>query len=209
MVLDAEKPILDLDIQLPQVLGPETFEMEFYKHRRDPLITTSTNEASVNWPGVLPVNMKTRPCKMPHDIAPPHACWFREPYDLDFIEHLLDLYFCWIHPSYQIFPRDNFLHDFWNGIEKHCSRILVNAIASFACRYSNYTAAFAQPENPNTAGDQFFAEAVRLLQCSKVPGPMEAKSLILMSSRELCYGRALINYSHVRMYQDPESLEIP
>lgn len=98
---DAKHSFPNMDVPLPQVLGPETLEMEIHKHRTNSASWTSINETTGDWPGILYAAFETRSRESMHDITPLRACrWFRESYDPNFIAHLLDLYFCWIHPSY-------------------------------------------------------------------------------------------------------------
>jgi len=187
--------MLTNDVFLPQVLGQETYELEFFTHRRY-LAPCGSNSEAIS----KPVHSSKRPlnatvCGFVGRIAPPDIRrWFRQPYDPEFLAHLLDLYFCWIHPSYQIFSRDHFLRDFQSGQTDYCSRVLANAIAAFACSYSDRVAALADPNDPSTAGDQFFAEADQLLQHGSESPPMLALALNIMSFRELACGR--ISTSH-------------
>lgn len=193
------------DVFLPQVLAEETFELEFFTHRRYLAPRAPSPKATHK-----PFNPSKGPlaatvCEIVGRITPPHIRrWFRRPYDPDFIVHLLDVYFSWIHPSYEIFSRDQFLHDFQNGRTDHCSRILTNAIAAFACSYSDRIAALAEPNDPSTAGDQFFAEAERLLHHGSESPLMLAWALSIMSSRELACGRIFTSHSYAKICQSIE-----
>lgn len=115
--------------------------------------------------------------------------WFRQPQDVEFVEHLLNLHFCWIHPFYHFFHREYFLHDMSRGNTEFCSALLVNAICSFACHYSDRPAARAEPTNPATAGDAFFAEAKRLLERTEKSSLTTVQALGIMSARECSHGR--------------------
>lgn len=201
------------DLFLPQVLGQETFELEFFTHRR-------YNEPRAHSPKAISEPFgKFNPSKgfstttvygIVGCITPPDVRrWFRKPYDPKFLVHLLELYFSWIHPSYQIFSRDLFLRDFRSGRTDHCSRILANAIAAFACSYSDRMAALADPNDPSTAGDQFFAEAERLLHHDSDSPLMLARALSIMSSRELACGRISTSHSYARRCQTMEYQHAP
>lgn len=183
-----------VEMPLPQIFGPETFELEFLRHRTqhrvqhwshyppEDLVACTTTSPQPSSPAVVYEIVKR--------ITPPEIRkWFRRPYDVEFLAHLLDLYFSWIHPSYQFFSQEQFLLDFQSGKADHCGKILVNAIAAFACRYSDRAAALADPDDPGTAGDQFFAEAARLLCSIEQPSTTLAQALCVMSSRELSCGR--------------------
>lgn len=191
--VSAEILLPAVEMPLPQVFGPETFELEFLRHR--------TQHRAQHWPHCPPEDLvacTTSPqpsspavvYEIVKRITPPEVRkWFRRPYDAEFLAHLLALYFSWIHPSYQFFSREQFLLDFQSGKANHCGKILVNAIAAFACRYSDRVAALANPDDPGSAGDQFFAEATRLLYSIDQPSTTLAQALCVMSSRELSYGR--------------------
>ena len=203
-------PMLTSDVFLPQVLGQETYELEFFAHRRY-FTPCATNLKAISKPFEP---SRGRPnatvCDFVGRITPPDIRrWFRRPYDPEFLVHLLDLYFCWIHPSYQIFSRDHFLRDFQSGQTDYCSRILANAIAAFACRYSDRMAALADPSDPSTAGDQFFAEADRLLQHGSESPLMLALALSIMSSRELACGRTSTSHYYARRCQSIEYQHAP
>jgi hypothetical protein len=198
------------DVFLPQVLGQETFELEFFTHRRY-LAPCGSDSKTIP----KPVNSSKGPlnatvCGFIGRITPPDIRrWFRRPYDPEFLLHLLDLYFCWIHPSYQIFSRDHFLRDFKSGQTDYCSRILANAIAAFACRYSDRMAALADPSDLSTAGDQFFTEAERLLQRGNETPLMLARALSIMSSRELACGRTFTSHYYAERCQSMEYQHTP
>lgn len=83
--------------------------------------------------------------------------WFRQPQDAEFVDHLLHLYFCWVHPFYHLFSRDYFLHDMSRGRTEFCSALLVNAVLAVACHYSDRSLARVDSNDSSTAGDYFFA----------------------------------------------------
>lgn len=195
-----------MELPLPQIFGPETFELDFLQHRTQyrmqhwshipPETTTPCNtvDLSPSSPALI--------CEIMKRITPPEIRrWFRKPYDPSFLAHLLDLYFSWIHPAYEFFPREQFLLDFQSGKADNSGRILVNAIAAYACRYSDRLAALADPRDPSTAGDQFFAEAERLLYSIAEPSAMLAQALSVMSSRELSCGRISTSLLYAERYQ--------
>jgi len=195
---------------LPDVLGQETFELEFFTHRRylAPYASRPTATAEPSSPSRRPST--TIASEILGRITHPDVRrWFRRPYDPEFLVHLLDLYFYWIHPSYQMFSREHFLRDFQSGRTDHCSRILANAIAAFACRYSDRTAALADPNDLSTAGYQFFAEAERLLQHGGESPLMLAQALSIMSSRELACGRIFTSRSYAERCQSMEYQHAP
>lgn len=123
--------------------------------------------------------------------------WFRTPQDPEFIKHLLDLYFTWVHPFHQIFSRDQFLTDFTRMASSHCSAFLVNAIAAFACHYTDISCTFARLGNYPIAGDYFFAEAKWLLTADEEPSLTIVQALGIMGLREISHGRVSNGYQYM------------
>lgn len=122
------------------------------------------------------------------------AAWLSIPQDARFVDHLLNLYFCWVHPFYQLFARDLFLHDMIHGKTEFCSALLFNALLSLACHYSDRSIARIDPQDSNTAGDSFFAEAKRLLEKAETPSLTTIQALGIMSVRETSHGRDSSGY---------------
>lgn len=182
------------NVRLPHSFAPQTLEAEFAQQ-----ITT---------PGTAPYDSSTFPPPLPRndsqdstDINSYNAStassgviegptsWFRVPQDAEFVEHLLSLYHCWVHPFYCFVSWDPFLHDMGRGRTEYCSALLVNAILSFACHYSDRAMARTDPSNPGTAGDRFYAEAKRLLDQADKPTIPTVQALGIMSLRETSAGR--------------------
>lgn len=122
------------------------------------------------------------------------GAWSNVTNDPAFIKHLLDLYFCWSHSFWVVFPKDLFLHDMKQGQTKNCSSLLVNAVLAFGCLYSDRPEARTDLTDPKTAGDHFFAEAKRLLELSE-PCLTTVQALAVMSMREPCHDRDSSGYS--------------
>lgn len=147
--------------------------------------------SSQSWPSS---GNRPPPVDFPYDGASP---WFQTPADPEFIEHLLELYFTWIHPFHQLFSRDLFSTDFRQGQGGHCSALLANVIAAFACHYSDRLAARADPDDPKSAGDHFFTEAKRLLELQEQPSLTMVQALAIMSFREESCGRGSNGYQYM------------
>ena len=122
------------------------------------------------------------------------SSWFRVPQDADFVEHLLSLYFSWIHPFYTFFSKDHFLKDMARGGTKYCSPLLVNAILALACSYSDRPAARTDPSRPETAGDFFFKEAVELDKRTDAASLTSIQAVAVMAIREASAGRDHVGY---------------
>ncbi|KAJ5370830.1 Nitrogen assimilation transcription factor nirA [Penicillium cataractarum] len=90
--------------------------------------------------------------------------WTRVTEDDSLISHLLTMYFTWHYPFFTLLAKDLFYRDYIRGVSSpYCSPLLVNAMLALGCHFSSWRGAFADPLNPNTAGNQFFKEAKRLI----------------------------------------------
>ncbi|KAG0645139.1 Nitrogen assimilation transcription factor nirA [Hyphodiscus hymeniophilus] len=117
--------------------------------------------------------------------------WTEVTNDGNFVEHLMALYFCWEYPTFASLSKEHFLEDFRFGRRRHCSSLLVNAILAVGCRFSSQAAARVDADDSNTAGDHFFAEAVRLLAELKDRHTLTTiQAFGLMSIREASCGRS-------------------
>jgi hypothetical protein len=90
--------------------------------------------------------------------------WTRVTEDDSLISHLLTMYFTWHYPFFTLLAKDLFYRDYIRGVSSaYCSPLLVNAMLALGCHFSSLRGAFADPLNPNTAGNHFFKEAKRLV----------------------------------------------
>lgn len=115
--------------------------------------------------------------------------WTRVTRDSVLIDHLLSMYFCWVHPTHQFLSKDVFLDDMANGQSKYCSPLLINALLAYACSYSDRPDARENPSDPSTAGDHFFAEAKRILNENDSSNLTTVQALALMGLREASCSR--------------------
>ena len=118
--------------------------------------------------------------------------WTSVTRDTEFIGHLLALYFTWEHTYYALFSEKIFLEDLVCGRTDFCSKLLVNAVLSLACSFSDRTEARAEPSDWGTRGDHFFAEALRLLDQENMIENISVtviQALAVMGIREGGYSR--------------------
>ncbi|KAL6714818.1 hypothetical protein ACLMJK_007078 [Lecanora helva] len=115
--------------------------------------------------------------------------WTKVSQNTSLIDHLMTLYFTWSHPFYTFFSKELFLHHMTTNQSKYCSPLLVNAILSLACAYSDRPESRANPPDPRTAGDHFFAEAKRLLQEDESSNLTTVQALAVMGLREASCSR--------------------
>jgi len=123
--------------------------------------------------------------------------WTDVTNDMEFIDHLLSLYFTWQHYCFQSFPEHLFRRDYQSFQTKYCSRLLVNALCAAGCQLSDRSEARRDPQDPRTAGMDFLDEAVRLLNEGPVPNIPTVAALYLLCHFESQRGRlsALWDYS--------------
>lgn len=182
------------NVRLPASYAPQTLEADFAQQ----MTQTPTNSTDMDdemhalkrEPSVQSVYAASTP------ISESPAVWFRTPQDAELVEHLLNLYFSWVHPIYPLFSRDHFLHDMGRGRSDFCSAMLVNALLAFACHYSDRPQARTDPNNPSTSGDHFFAEAKKLLDKADRPSLTTVHALGVMAIRETSLGRDSNGYQY-------------
>lgn len=117
--------------------------------------------------------------------------WTSITSDRALVEHLMALYFCWEYPTFASLSKEHFLEDFKTGNQQYCSSLLVNCILSLGCRFSEQPHTRTAADDSDTAGDQFFVEAVRLLEAQPDRHNLTTiQSLGLMSIREASCGRS-------------------
>lgn len=104
------------------------------------------------------------------------------------VEHLMALYFCWEYPTFASLSKEHFLTDFRSGQPRYCSSLLVNAMCALGCRFSTLPQSRSIPDDPETSGEHFYAEAKRLLFEDDHTSLTTIQALGLMSIREASCG---------------------
>lgn len=185
--LDALAASLRTNVNLPQSYSYQTLNAEF-----EQLSPTPSSSRGANVSISISREASTDDGQLQSEAATPgdtSAFWFAIPQDPEFVQHLLNVYFCWIHPFHQFFSRENFLYDMTRARTEYCSSLLLHAILSLACEWSDRPSARLAPMNPATAGDEFFAEARRLLDMVEGPTLTTIQALAIMAVREISHGR--------------------
>jgi len=131
--------------------------------------------------------------------ANPVTSWTSVTKDPQVIVHLLNMYWNWHYPYFTTLSRSLFYRDFLVGKSRvpahqtaYCSSLLVNAMLSLGCHFTNIGAAYAVPGDSWTKGDHFFTEAKRLIMVNdeyEKPRLTTVQALALMSVREAGCGR--------------------
>ncbi|UKZ60995.1 uncharacterized protein TrAtP1_002267 [Trichoderma atroviride] len=121
---------------------------------------------------------------------PPPGSWTSITNDVNLVQHLLALYFCWEYPTFASLSKEHFLHDFQDGRHRYCSPILVNALLALGCRFSTQPMTRANPNDPYSSGDHFFKESQRLFNEEIDHHSLTTiQALGIMSIREASCGR--------------------
>lgn len=80
----------------------------------------------------------------------------------------------------------------------YCSSLLVNAMCSYACHFTDLKAARKDPNDPKTAGDHFFEKAKQLLHDDDETSCLTTvQALAVMSVREPSAGRDSTGYRYI------------
>ncbi|ESZ97715.1 fungal specific transcription factor domain-containing protein [Sclerotinia borealis F-4128] len=145
----------------------------------------------------------------------PLLSWTTVTQDTEVIVHLINMYFTWHYPYFTTLSKTLFYQDFLLGKPPgnpkrtmYCSSLLVstiyapipimfslfqvNAMLALGCHFTNSPKACADPTDPTTKGDAFFAEAKRLIVENdeyEKPKLTTIQALCLMSVREAGAGR--------------------
>ncbi|KAF2433479.1 hypothetical protein EJ08DRAFT_658016 [Tothia fuscella] len=113
------------------------------------------------------------------------------------VDHLMYLFFTWVHPIHMLFSEHHFLEDYKAGRDIYCSSTLVNAICAMGCF-------FLIDENSNTQEARKlmvkFGDQVR--RQVELEEKMTATSIVVYSLLfliELGGGQARKAYSHLRL----------
>ena len=129
----------------------------------------------------------------------PLKSWTLVTDDVEVIVHLINMYFTWHYTYFTTLSKSLFYRDFLLGKPPgttkrtvYCSPLLVNAMLALGCHFTSYPAGCADPDDPTTKGDAFFAEAKRLIVENdeyEKPRLTTIQALCLMSVREAGCGR--------------------
>ncbi|KAH0558994.1 hypothetical protein GP486_004393 [Trichoglossum hirsutum] len=134
------------------------------------------------------------------DDATRIASWTTTTSDVGLIIHLVTMYFTWHYPYFTTLSKNLFYRDFRLGNPPegsrqkttYCTPLLVNAMLALGCHFTSHPGGRADPDDPTTAGDDFFREAKRLILVNdehEKPKLTTVQALALMSVREAGCGR--------------------
>ncbi|KAL1302118.1 hypothetical protein AAFC00_002553 [Neodothiora populina] len=176
--LSAGNPELNLrtlDTDLSEQIGTPSSSF----HGSTPLQSTSSSRSP---------SERHRTGQQPQESQPDRPdVWFRIPQDAEFVQHLLDLYFSWVHPNNAFFSKELFLKDMSHGRSRYCTPLLINAVLSMACFFSDRPAA-------GTAGDYFYKEATELDRQTDEASLSAVQAIAVLAMREASAGRDHVSY---------------
>lgn len=98
---------------------------------------------------------------------------------------------------FPVFSKPHFLKDYQGGRARYCSAVLLNAVLSLACNYSDRVASQTETPQPDRPGDVYFAEAKSLLNASEEPSLTACQALGIMGMRETSCGRSKSGYAYI------------
>ena len=127
--------------------------------------------------------------------------WTNVSTEADLIEHLIKLYFTWIHPVHMLFNQEHFLASFKNCLDIYCSSALVNIICAMSCPLLHDTR--DDDEQTKSGIDslrtQFILESQSLLKNADIEKMTTIQTYAIMFLVELGSGHGLIASSHLRL----------
>jgi hypothetical protein len=125
------------------------------------------------------------------ELKHPTTTWTTIANDINLVQHMLALYFCWEYPTSASLSKEHFLRDFRDRRHRYCSPLLVNALLALGCRFSTHPMTRANSKDSHSAGDQFFKESQRLFdQETDHHSLTTIQALGIVSIREASCGRA-------------------
>ena len=128
--------------------------------------------------------------------------WTNVTPEASFIEHLVNLYLTWIHPTHMLFDEGRFMSSFRECSDTYCSSAMVNAICAMSCCLLHDE--IGENSEQTAAGiavirDKFMEETRSLMRNAEFGKMTAIQTYAVMFLVELSSGRALIGSSHLRL----------
>ncbi|SMR60784.1 unnamed protein product [Zymoseptoria tritici ST99CH_1E4] len=197
---DAIANALRSEVRLPHNFAQQTLEADFVQGSATP--STSTHADDSFGAAISRTHSGESQYYAPSQLSVTSAPvdksqeWFNSPEDPEFVDHLLNLYYCWLYPFHSFVCWETFNKDRLHGGTDFCSSALMYAILAIGCHYSDRPQARTDPNNPSTAGDIYFAEAKRIVNNADKPHLTTVQALGIMSLREGSAGRDSLAYQY-------------
>ena len=128
--------------------------------------------------------------------------WTNVTPESSLIEHLIYLYFTWIHPMHMLFDEGHFMTSFKECSDTYCSSALVNIICAMSCNLL-HDESWEDDEQTRagieTMRNKFVDETRALMRCADRGKMTTIQTYAIMFLVELGSGNALMGASHLRL----------
>ena len=127
--------------------------------------------------------------------------WTQVSTSAELIEHLIKLYFTWIHPVHMLLDQEHFMTSFKNCSDAYCSSSLVNIICAMSCHLLHD----AQEDDEGTKSGietlrtQFINESQSLMNHADLEKMTSIQTYTVMFLVEVGSGHGLMASSHLRL----------
>ncbi|MCJ1379996.1 hypothetical protein MMC17_003099 [Xylographa soralifera] len=130
--------------------------------------------------------------------------WTTVTTDQTLINHLLMLYFTWVHPVHMLFSRPHFMASFVNRVDIYCTSALVNAICAMACHLFDTSSdeSFPADLDPKDLGENFMKEARALVRDAPAEKLAIVQTYAVMFLVDLSSGKGANSTSYIRLAAD-------
>lgn len=127
--------------------------------------------------------------------------WTNVTRDPQLIEHLISLYFTWIHPVHMILDERQFMSSFRNCLDLYCSHALVSIICAMSCHLlHDIDADDDQTKDAvDSLRDRFIDESRGLIRNVDYHRMATVQTYVIMFLVEFGSGHGLIATSHLRL----------
>ena len=127
--------------------------------------------------------------------------WTNVTSDSTVVEHLLTLYFTWVHPMHMLFSRPHFWSSYKNRSDVYCTSALVNALCAMGCLYLDTDGEHqgAPQTDPEALRDKFMNEARSQIKPSQYQKTITIQTFAVMFLVEMSSGRGSKAGSYIRL----------
>ena len=137
--------------------------------------------------------------------------WTNVTSDKTVVEHLLTLYFTWVHPVHMLFSRPHFWASYKNRSDVYCASALVNTLCAMGCLYLDTAGEYdgAPKTDPQALRDKFMSEARSQIKPSHYQKTITIQTFAVMFLVELSSGQGSKAGSYIRLAAETLSKQPP